>query len=159
MLKQSTFLVHEAPTHFWQSAELVHCVLDKVHDAADQNIEKAIGWLTDISSEKSNLSIELWSLEISKDGLQVHRFPIDNSVSEDHFPCYVHQFVPGDTVEWLIGILHKHRISAQHMLVSYVMRNAGYEQSYKSSGFIGALERDEVAIKPPRGAADDEIPW
>ena len=92
MLKQSTFLAHEAPVHFWQSAELVHCVLDQVHDAADQDIEKAIGWLTDISSERPDLSIELWSLEISKEGLQVHQFPVENWVSEDHFPCYVYQF-------------------------------------------------------------------
>jgi len=159
MLTQSTSSGDEAPVHFWQSGELVHRLLDQIHDAADQDIQKAIDWLTEISSGKSDLAVEPWSLQISKEGLQIHQFPIDNWISEDHFPCYVHQFVSGDTVQWLLDLLHKHRRSLRHILVSYAMRNAGYDQSYKSDGFIKALERDDVTIEAPRGEADDEIPW
>lgn len=159
MLKQPTSSTQEAPVHFWQSGELVDRVLDQVHDAADQDIQKAIAWLEEISPGESDLAVEPWSLQISKEGLQVHQFPIDNWISEVHFPCYVYQFVPGDTVGWLLDILHEHRGSLRHTLVSYLMRNAGYDQSYKSDGFIKALEREVVTIEAPRGEADDEIPW
>ena len=101
------------PVAFWQSGDILHRALDKVYDAADEEIDDVLTRTLSLAADDLNPSISSWSLRISSWGLEIVTAPIEDWIGERERsePSYVHDFVEGNTLGWLVSIANQHRDS------------------------------------------------
>ncbi|MBY5537707.1 hypothetical protein HFO58_31950 [Rhizobium leguminosarum] len=133
-------------------------MIDLVYDAADEEIHQALERAT---AEHPDRSISSWSLRVSAQGLQIEPMPIDDWVQEQdlNLPCYLHSFQKGDTFRWLHGVINDHRDALKRLLVNFVVRRVGYEQTTSLNTFVDALERRLPERKRLVPVLDDSIVW
>lgn len=150
------------PAAFWQTGDLLHQALDKVYDAANEEIEDVLEQALSLAGNDRSASISSWSLRISSWGLEIVTAPIEDWIGERELStrCYLHNFVAGNTLEWLISVAEQHRDALKRALVEYAVRSVGYETSYPSkNAFVDALEDSSLASRAIVTNASDEIPW
>ncbi|MGO4353793.1 hypothetical protein AB4Z25_17920 [Rhizobium sp. RAF36] len=149
------------PFAFWKSSDFIHKALDHVYDAADNDVQQVIDWLTENATVDETQPIDEWSLALSSAGVQIERCGIDQWIQGNSLdgPHYLYQFSAGDTVGWLLATIEEHRDSLRRVLVNYAMRDVGYQQTYLSNSFIEAIERIDRKDNIAKLAADDAIPW
>lgn len=132
-----------SPEVFWQTSDYLHRALDHIHDAAYGEIKQIIQTLTKEFPDGANLPIDDWSMRVSKSGIEIVPAPLEAWMQGDDwcYPGYTHCFASGDTLGWLIGLLHDERAGLAELLVYQVVRDAGYRQTREPVTFDRAVQR------------------
>jgi hypothetical protein len=150
------------PPAFWKTGDILHRALDRVYDAADEEIEDVLKQTISLAGNDRSLSISSWSLRISNWGLEIVTAPIEDWVSERELTssCYIHDFGDGATLDWLLSIASQYRDELKRALVEYVVRDVGYHSAHPSrNAFIDTLENPSFVPSAIAASPSDEIPW
>jgi hypothetical protein len=150
------------PAAFWKTGDILHRALDRVYDAADEEIEDVLKKIVILAGNDRSLSISSWSLRISNWGLEIVTAPIEQWVGERELStlCYMHDFPEGSTLGWLLSLASRHRDELKRALVEYAVRDVGYQSAHPArNAFIDTLENPSLAPPAIAAAPSDDIPW